>query len=342
LNHFNCRCVLLQVETEPTEDNEDSVQQVEDNMQDLFKHNPYKTGSVFPKSHPYFDVPKEDKAYAKRNFDLPIPNYETKPAKFEKAKSIKEAEQYLIDNNIAKEVSFTGANLDTLNEVNKTFTDLTTEFKIRPLEKLNNSIKKATTNAHANGEIIEFNKKYLSKPRKEYKFDANERKQLKDTLEVFLKAKQDKPELFTGISTASIKNRKTLANLEEGVKFSRWGTSGGDVVRTTTHEFAHVLERQYLNNINGIKASKVNVNHKLNIPNNVAQEILNDFDNLYTKIIKSDDKYIISEYATSNKSEMFAETFTMYRYENKKLPKYIKDFFDKTLNKFKEYGNINM
>jgi SPP1 gp7 family putative phage head morphogenesis protein len=342
LNHFNCRCVLLQVETEPTEDNEDSVQQVEDNMQDLFKHNPYKTGSVFPKSHPYFDVPKEDKAYAKRNFDLPIPNYETTPNKFTKAKTINEAEQYLKDNNIAKDVSFTGANLDTLNEVNKTLTELSNEFKIRPLDKLNNTINKKSTNAHANGEILEFNKEYISKPRKEYKLDPTERQGLKDSLDFFLKTKKEKPELFSGLTTASKKNRKALANLEEGVKYQRWGASGGDIVRTTTHEFAHVLERQYLNNDLGIKASKVNSKHKLNIPNNIAQEILDDFDKLYTKIITSNDKYLISEYSMANRSEMFAETFTMYKYENEKLPKYITDFFTKTLNKFKKYGDINL
>lgn len=72
LNHFNCRCLIMQVDTEPTENYEDKAQQVEGNMQDIFKFNPGKTGEVFPKDHPYFDVPKEDKEYAKRNFDLPI------------------------------------------------------------------------------------------------------------------------------------------------------------------------------------------------------------------------------------------------------------------------------
>lgn len=72
LNHFNCRCLIMQVDTEPTENYEDKAQQVEDNMQDIFKHNAGKTGEIFTKEHPYFDVPKEDKEYAKRNFDLPI------------------------------------------------------------------------------------------------------------------------------------------------------------------------------------------------------------------------------------------------------------------------------
>jgi SPP1 gp7 family putative phage head morphogenesis protein len=72
LNHFNCRCLVMQVDTEPTENYEDRASEVEGNMDDIFKFNAGKTGEVFTKQHPYFDVPAEDKAYAKRNFDLPI------------------------------------------------------------------------------------------------------------------------------------------------------------------------------------------------------------------------------------------------------------------------------
>lgn len=78
LNHFNCRCVLLQEdkEAEPTDDDEkdEAVNSVEKEMSDVFKGNPGKDGMVFTKDHPYYDVAKEDRAYAKRNFDLPIPD----------------------------------------------------------------------------------------------------------------------------------------------------------------------------------------------------------------------------------------------------------------------------
>lgn len=77
LNHFNCRCVLLQegpdAKLTPKDDKDDIVGGVLDEMQGVFKSNPGKTGNVFDKDHPYFDVPKKDKAYAKRNFDMPIP-----------------------------------------------------------------------------------------------------------------------------------------------------------------------------------------------------------------------------------------------------------------------------
>lgn len=77
LNHFNCRCVLLQedgdAELTPDDDKDDRVDGVEEEMSGTFKGNPGKDGMVFTKDHPYFEVAKEDRAYAKRNFDLPIP-----------------------------------------------------------------------------------------------------------------------------------------------------------------------------------------------------------------------------------------------------------------------------
>ena len=73
-NHWNCRCVLVQEYTgTPTEDRAELAKGVESQMQDIFKHNSGRDGMIYPKSHPYFDVPPKDKDYAKRNFDLPIP-----------------------------------------------------------------------------------------------------------------------------------------------------------------------------------------------------------------------------------------------------------------------------
>ena len=76
LNHFNCRCVLLQVNDEDTMNNSERLDQVEPLMNPIFINNPGKTGEIFTKDHPYFEVDKEAKDYAKRNFDLPLPKFE--------------------------------------------------------------------------------------------------------------------------------------------------------------------------------------------------------------------------------------------------------------------------
>lgn len=76
LNHFNCRCLLEQIEeTAPTPKRE-STKKFETAtalMDKTFKMNSGKTGEVFDKSHPYFVVPKEYKKEALNNFGLAIP-----------------------------------------------------------------------------------------------------------------------------------------------------------------------------------------------------------------------------------------------------------------------------
>lgn len=74
LNHFNCRCILKQRrDGEVTKDVNNTVSKVVDNMNPIFVNNVGKTGEVFTKDHPYFDVAKEYKEHAKNNFGLPIP-----------------------------------------------------------------------------------------------------------------------------------------------------------------------------------------------------------------------------------------------------------------------------
>jgi len=75
LNHFNCLCVLLQEDetVKETPGNKKAVAEVEKKMDDTFKMNAGKDGYVFSPKHPYFKVEKKDKALAKRNFGLPMP-----------------------------------------------------------------------------------------------------------------------------------------------------------------------------------------------------------------------------------------------------------------------------
>ena len=79
-NHFQCRCVVLQedsdIELTPDDEKEIRVAETEDKMQDLFKMNAGKDGYVFKDDHPYFQVEKKDRDFARENFGLPIPKNE--------------------------------------------------------------------------------------------------------------------------------------------------------------------------------------------------------------------------------------------------------------------------
>lgn len=78
LNHFNCKCLLLQEDGDalltPDNEKEETYDNALEKMDKVFQSNPAKDGMIFNEHHPYFEVAKEDRAYAKRNFDLPIPN----------------------------------------------------------------------------------------------------------------------------------------------------------------------------------------------------------------------------------------------------------------------------
>lgn len=74
-NHFGCRCLVEQMEEGKTTENKDElVEEVTDKMNPTFVMNPGKDKVIFSDKHPYFDVDKEDKGFAKENFDLPIPD----------------------------------------------------------------------------------------------------------------------------------------------------------------------------------------------------------------------------------------------------------------------------
>ena len=93
LNHFNCRCVLIQFDkTDATkagitskENADKATAELSKKRQPLFEGNSGKDQLIYNKEHPYFDVPKADREFAKENFGLPIPNLTSpfKPAVFE-------------------------------------------------------------------------------------------------------------------------------------------------------------------------------------------------------------------------------------------------------------------
>lgn len=72
-NGWNCRCHTMQG-NDLSESNLKGVRKPnEEEVPEIFRFNSGKTKQVFSPKHPYFDVAKEDKDFAKRNFDLPLP-----------------------------------------------------------------------------------------------------------------------------------------------------------------------------------------------------------------------------------------------------------------------------
>lgn len=82
-NHWNCRSSVLQLDegkVSTQSEIDHAKQHADDEMQDSFRMNVGKDGYVFSPEHPYFQVPKEDKQFAKENFGLPLPKELTEEA----------------------------------------------------------------------------------------------------------------------------------------------------------------------------------------------------------------------------------------------------------------------
>ena len=75
LNHFNCRCLVLQTDSPATPDYTQTADNVIDTMQGVFKNNPGKSGEIFTKDHPYFEVSNQYREWAKQNFGLDLPKF---------------------------------------------------------------------------------------------------------------------------------------------------------------------------------------------------------------------------------------------------------------------------
>lgn len=72
LLHYNCECALLQSDDAEVTPQDDIDKLPTDDIPELFRNNPGKTGEIFTKDHPYFEVEEREEAFAKNNFDLPI------------------------------------------------------------------------------------------------------------------------------------------------------------------------------------------------------------------------------------------------------------------------------
>lgn len=71
-NGWNCRCTVLQTTGVESTVLNKSNKPSKDDVPDIFRFNAGKDKIIFSKKHPYFDVPKDDKDFAKRNFNLPL------------------------------------------------------------------------------------------------------------------------------------------------------------------------------------------------------------------------------------------------------------------------------
>lgn len=255
---------------------------------------------------------------------------------FKPAANIEDAVQFAQKQGFAKEVNFGKATIGQANEINKTLFDIHSKYNLSELDKISIEAPRRgglskTAGAHYEVDIkntkgtILLNEAQL---KKQLPFDYLEKNQA--DLDRFLKAKEEKPELFNSNTTAARKNRKILSELEDSVKFKRWTLSSEQSESAYKYSMIHEYGHKVHDDIFGMYSVKGRKMANL-VDEQEARNLNSELGSLHRLSKSNGDVYNISAYANSDPREFFAESFSMYETEPEKLPNNVKTFIEKVL-----------
>lgn len=237
--------------------------------------------------------------------------------KFIPAKTRQEAEEFA--RQFAEKVSFQGMSLENANTVNRTLQTLSEKYPIKKLGVLE-ATPKTRGVASARYDRILINGKKLGKVLDEETENfALSQQRTRESIELIKQRWKGKkmPDRI----------QKDVERLERKLKFTRYGvhSSYGDHVSVTiTHEYAHTLSDQYFGMINGELANP-------NIALNWSIRQMNEkWKAAYARALETGDIFRISEYASTNYREFFAECFTA-REMGETLPDYVEELMKEVL-----------
>lgn len=242
---------------------------------------------------------------------------ETVIPKFVAATTKQEAETFA--RQFADRVTYEGMSLENANIINETINTLTAKYPVGQMEYLESTAKgRGVASASFRG--IQVNGRKLGKI---LDGDIAVFEQNREVAMESIKIMEDR---WKGKRMpASIQNN--VEKLRNKLKFSRWGVhaSYDDHVKVTIiHEYGHMLSDRYFGMINKERGNP-------NMATNWSIRKMGErWIETYKKALSSGDIYNISEYASTNKNEFFAECFAA-REMGEKLPDYIEDLMREVL-----------
>jgi len=243
---------------------------------------------------------------------------------FTPVKTLSEAESYA--KKFAKGVDYKGIPLDQANRINKRLNELFTQYpKLRKLERIW-TITDRFGRAAGNGAQLKLSTKamfYEGGGEKAFLASTTEHKAYVDSRIKWLKDRLKK-EVKGSDAYKTVKFRLNEAETE--ARFSRHTAyvKGQEVESTITHEFGHVIDDQLSGRINAPLRNKTLM----------SEAKMLEFEKEWQFIADNigDDIYNISEYASTDAQELFAEAFEMYSLgEEANLPQEIIKYFEEYL-----------
>jgi len=253
-----------------------------------------------------------------------------------KHKTSKDSIEWL-KSNIADEVNISSTiDIKIMNEITKSLSRNFEKYKLSKLEKI--YFNRGSAMASASGGTLSINKKYFNKKgmQQAYRDDVIEftskyKKWIKE-LEDDLKPLLSKPfkelsyvekRMVQWNTSRIIDLKKTLKSKQ---KYKYWNYYNkkklyGSVI---DHEIGHMIHDQYTGKLNRSRYRRKSVSTE------VADKWNKEWISIYRKSKKQGLIYKISEYASSDHYELFAESFAMY-VNGQKLPEIIQDYLDRYL-----------
>ena len=250
------------------------------------------------------------------------------------AKTIKEAEQWAVDNNLAKFVNYSNFDVENANKANNALKMVFNDFNIDPLDYIDSGKFRATTStlAQANGRLLEINQKVYSKEKIISTF--------KSSVSNWTAGLEKRLELLDSYIGSPLYNAKKLAKAlketKKSLMYERHNvfTSEFNLLSDVMiHESGHIIEGQLLGRINGGRHLQSRFKDRLSGGFNRTNQLNSEYLNIYNNLTEKE-KAVISAYGATNSSETLCESLVMYYREPNKLPISLKNFFDK----LKEHG----
>jgi len=250
------------------------------------------------------------------------------------AKSIKEAEQWAVDNGLANFVNYSNFDLENANKANNALKMVFNDFGIEPLDYIDGGKFRSTasTLAQANGRLLEINQKVYIKEKVISTFNS--------CVTNFKAGLERRLELLDSYVGSPLYDQKKLAKAfketKKSLMYDRHNVFSSEfnlLSDVMIHESGHIIEGQLLGRINGGRHLQNRFKDRVSIGFDRTNQLNNEYFNIYNNLTIKE-KGLISAYGATNSSETLCESLVMYYREPNKLPIQLKNFFDK----LKEHG----
>ena len=244
------------------------------------------------------------------------PKEESKPT-FTPAKTKEEAEKYALENKFAAIVDYGKLKLESMNVINQALKELTDKFPVKSLDfiRYNGRLKNAL--ARSNFRQLEIGSDSKPKqPKQDYAKLKSDYEKAIESIQNSSRSEWEKKDLIK-------KYTQAIKKIDERVKYPWFTVMDDDLKATIIHEYGHIVADQYFAQINW----RANPN-AMSAECKACRDLIK---NTYKEAKKNSDIYKISEYASQDDAEFFAECFVMYNTPElkDKLPDYISEMIEK-------------